>query len=83
MTSGGQGGDIKMHTAQNPDPNPYTGPHNWALHTAGHPYAECLVCGAIQVAPGPGTPGPAPERTSAGDWYAPHEPETCTPRGSR
>lgn len=73
------GGNVKMFTSENPDPNPYTGPHKWVSHTGGHPYAECSVCGVKQISPGPGTPDPVPERTPSRDWYAPHEPPTCYP----
>jgi len=78
--SGGSGGNCQIYSAEDPDPNPYTGPHKWARHTAGHPWAECRVCGAEQVSPGPGEPDPPPERTPSGLWYAPHEPPTCEPK---
>jgi len=73
------GSDIKMFNANNPNPNSYTGPHKWVGHTAGHPFAVCQICGVRQFSPGPGTPDPAPPRSPSGDWYAPHEPATCTP----
>jgi len=78
--SNGHSGKVAVYTAQNPHPNPYTGPHKWRGHTAGQFYAECAVCGAVQIDPGPGTPDPPPERTPGGDWYAPHEPSTCEPK---
>jgi len=80
LADGGTGGDCQIYTAETPNPNPYTGPHKWARHTAGHPWAQCQVCGAEQIDPGPGDPDPPPERAPSGLWYAPHEPPTCEPK---